>query len=82
MKENYAIALDRYLLNNVKQGTEHDIDSTYGDIPEIHRRFDENLADDKFESLLRICVIFLCVIKFLTNLDDSSQNTLYWKILE
>ena len=31
LKENYAIALDSCHLN-VKQGIEHDIDSTYGDI--------------------------------------------------
>ena len=55
------------------------------DIAEVHRRFDEYLAikaDDKFESLLRICVICLCASKFLTSLDGSSQNTLYWKTLE
>ena len=61
-------------------------DSTYRDIR--HSLNSEaiwwiscNLSRDKFESLLRICIICLCTSKFLTSLDGSSQNTLYWKTL-
>ena len=62
-------------------------DSTYRDIR--HSLNSEtiwwipcNLSRDKFESLLRIYIICLCASKFLTSLDGSSQNTLYWKTLE